>query len=56
MVCELNCGQMVEDVSLSLEGKGKIISKIFPPSLLPFPEDIEKEIKKCLRSSNSQKV
>ncbi|MFN3921347.1 MAG: 3-methyl-2-oxobutanoate dehydrogenase subunit VorB [Caldimicrobium sp.] len=56
MVFELNCGQMVEDVTISLQGRGEIISKIYPPSVLPFPEDIEREIKKCLRSLNSPKA
>ncbi|MFN4197134.1 MAG: 3-methyl-2-oxobutanoate dehydrogenase subunit VorB [Caldimicrobium sp.] len=56
IVFELNCGQMVEDVIISLEGRGKVISKFYPPSVLPFPEDIEREIKKCLRSSSSPKV
>lgn len=56
IVFELNCGQMVEDVIISLGGRGKVISKFYPPSVLPFPEDIEREIKKCFRSSSSPKV
>jgi len=49
LVVELNCGQMVEDVMISVCGKAEVISKFYPPSVLPFPEDIEREIKKCLR-------
>ncbi len=56
LVVELNCGQMYEDVLISIEGKGKVISQFYPPSVLPFPEDIEKEILKCLRSLNSLKA
>jgi 2-oxoglutarate ferredoxin oxidoreductase subunit alpha len=40
---------MVEDVIISVCGKAEVISKFYPPSVLPFPEDIEREIKKCLR-------
>ena len=56
LVSEFNCGQMVEDVKISVEGKAEVISLPYPPSIIPFPEDIEKRIKKCLRSSNIQKV
>ncbi len=56
MVFELNCGQMIEDVKLSLCGRAEAISKFYPPSVLPFPEDIEKELKKCLKPSGSQKA
>lgn len=56
MVFELNCGQMVEDVASSICGRGDTYSVFYPPSILPFPEDIEKEIKKCLKYSNSPKV
>lgn len=55
LVFELNCGQMVEDVAASLCGKAETLSKFYPPSVLPFPEDIEKEIKKCLSFSNFPK-
>lgn len=48
LVPEQNCGQMVEDVKLAVEGKLPVISLPYPPSVVPFPEDIEKEIKKCL--------
>ena len=51
IVPELNCGQMVEDVKLIIEGRAKVISLSYPPSVIPFPEDIEKEIKKCLKNS-----
>ncbi len=56
IVFELNCGQMVEDVALSLKGMGKLISKSYPPSVIPFPEDLEREIKKCLNSSDFPRV
>ncbi|MGC9141897.1 MAG: 3-methyl-2-oxobutanoate dehydrogenase subunit VorB [Caldimicrobium sp.] len=56
VVFELNCGQMIEDVKLSLCGKAEAISRYYPPSILPFPEDIEKELKKCLKSSGFPKV
>lgn len=56
MVFELNCGQMIEDVMLSLCGKAEALSRFYPPSVLPFPEDIEKELKKCLKPSSSQKA
>ncbi len=56
IVPELNCGQMVEDVRLAVEGKASVISLAYPPSVIPFPEEIEKEIKKCLSSLSSRKV
>lgn len=56
VVFELNCGQMIEDVKLSLCGRAEAISRYYPPSILPFPEDIEKELKKCLKSSGFPKV
>jgi 2-oxoglutarate ferredoxin oxidoreductase subunit alpha len=56
VVAELNCGQMVEDVKLSVEGKAEVISLTYPPSVIPFPEELEKEIKKCLKSSSSRKA
>jgi 2-oxoglutarate ferredoxin oxidoreductase subunit alpha len=56
IVPELNCGQMVEDVKLSVCEKAEVFSLPYPPSVLPFPEEIEKEIKKCLRSSGFRKV
>ncbi|MEZ0344889.1 MAG: 3-methyl-2-oxobutanoate dehydrogenase subunit VorB [Caldimicrobium sp.] len=56
VVFELNCGQMIEDVMLSLCGKAEALSRFYPPSVLPFPEDIEKELKKCLKPSGSQKA
>ena len=51
LVVELNCGQMVEDVRLSVGGKAEVKGLSFPPSDLPAPEDIYKEIRKCLRKS-----
>ncbi len=56
VVPELNCGQMVEDVRLAVEGKAQVISLPYPPSVIPFPEEIEKEIKKCLSSSRCRKA
>ncbi len=56
VVPELNCGQMVEDVRLAVEGKAEVISLPYPPSVIPFPEEIEKEIKKCLRRSKCRKA
>jgi 2-oxoglutarate ferredoxin oxidoreductase subunit alpha len=56
IVVELNCGQMVEDVKLSVDGKAEVISLFFPPSVIPFPEELEREIKKCIKPSSSQKV
>ncbi len=56
MVPELNCGQMIEDVRLAVEGRAPVISLPYPPSVIPFPEEIEKEIKKCLNSLSSRKV
>lgn len=50
LVIELNCGQMVEDVRLSVCGRTEVRSLPFPPSDLPSPEDIYREIKRCLRS------
>jgi len=45
VVPELNCGQMVEDVKLAVNGKAPVISLSYPPSIIPFPEELEKEIK-----------
>ncbi len=56
LVFELNCGQMVEDVASALCGRAEVLSRFYPPSVLPFPEDIEREIKKCLNSLNFPKV
>jgi 2-oxoglutarate ferredoxin oxidoreductase subunit alpha len=47
---------MVEDVKLSVDGKAEVISLFFPPSVIPFPEELEKRIKKCIKPSSSQKV
>lgn len=44
VVTELNCGQMVEDVKLAVNGKASVISLPYPPSVIPFPEELEKEI------------
>ncbi len=49
LVIELNCGQMVEDVRLAVNGKAEVISLSYPPSVIPFPEELEKEIKKWIR-------
>ncbi|QER41793.1 3-methyl-2-oxobutanoate dehydrogenase subunit VorB [Thermodesulfobacterium sp. TA1] len=56
LVPEQNCGQMVEDVKLAVEGKAEVISLAYPPSVVPFPEDLKKEIKKCLSPSKSLKA
>jgi len=56
VVPELNCGQMVEDVRLAVNGKAEVISLPYPPSVIPFPEDIAKEIRKCLKPSRCQKA
>ncbi len=48
LVVELNCGQMVEDVRLAVCGQTEVRSAPFPPSDLPSPEEIYREIKKCL--------
>jgi len=56
IVAELNCGQMVEDVKLAVEGKATVFSLPYPPSVIPFPEELEKEIKRCLKSSNSRRA
>ncbi len=49
-VVELNCGQMVEDVKLSLcSQKVEVISQFYPPSILPYPEDLVKGVKKWLK-------
>ncbi|HEA83744.1 MAG TPA: 3-methyl-2-oxobutanoate dehydrogenase subunit VorB [Thermodesulfobacterium geofontis] len=56
VVPELNCGQMVEDVKLAVNGEASVISLPYPPSVIPFPEELEKEIKKCLSSSSFQKA
>ncbi len=56
VVAELNCGQMVEDVKLAVEGKAEVFSLPYPPSVIPFPEELEKEIKKCLKSSSFRKA
>ncbi len=54
---EMNAGQMIEDVIISTNCKGKAIPLNYYPSVPPFPEDIEKEIKKWLnRLSRCQKV
>ncbi len=47
LVVELNCGQMVEDVRLSVCKEAEVKSVALPPSDLPAPEDIYKEIRKC---------
>lgn len=44
VVTELNCGQMVEDVKLAVNGKAPVISLPYPPSVIPFPEELEREI------------
>ncbi len=44
VVAELNCGQMVEDVKLAVNGKAPVISLPYPPSVIPFPEELEKDI------------
>lgn len=56
LVTELNCGQMVEDVKLAVNGKAEVISLPYPPSVIPFPEELERKIKKCLNFSNSLRV
>ena len=56
VVPELNCGQMVEDVKLAVNGKASVIPLPYPPSVIPFPEELEKEIKKCLSSLSSRKA
>ncbi len=48
LVVELNCGQMVEDVRLSVCGRSEVELQAFPPSDLPAPEDIYRRIKRCL--------
>jgi len=48
LVVELNCGQMVEDVKLSVCGRSEVESLALPPSDLPAPEDIYRRIKRCL--------
>ncbi len=49
LVVELNCGQMVEDVKLSVCGRAEVESFALPPSDLPAPEDIYRRIRRCLR-------
>ena len=56
VVPELNCGQMVEDVRLAVNGRAEVISLPYPPSVIPFPEEIEKELKKCLKPSRCRKA
>ena len=40
IVFELNCGQMVEDVKLSLEGKGEVFFYGRPGGVIPTPMDV----------------
>lgn len=40
LVFELNCGQMVEDVRLSLEGKGEVFFYGRPGGVIPTPVDV----------------
>jgi len=47
LVCEMNTGQMVEDVRLSLEGKSKVSFYGRPGGSIPTPLDIFKVIEKC---------
>lgn len=56
LVFELNLGQMIEDVLVSVGGVGRAVSVFYPPSVLPFPEDIEGEISKWLNSLTSQRA
>ncbi len=49
LVIELNCGQMVEDVKLAVNGKAEVISLFYPPSVIPFPEELERKIKKWIK-------
>lgn len=47
LVCEMNTGQMVEDVRLSLEGKSRVSFYGRPGGSVPTPLDIFKVIEKC---------
>jgi len=49
LTAELNTGQMVEDVRLSVEGDAKVFLYGKPPGALPSPEEILEEIKKYYR-------
>jgi len=46
LTVELNTGQMVEDVRLSVERDAEVFFYGRPPGSLPTPEDILEEIKK----------
>ena len=46
LTAELNTGQMVEDVRLSVERDANVHFYGKPPGSLPFPEEILEEIRK----------
>jgi 2-oxoglutarate ferredoxin oxidoreductase subunit alpha len=46
LTAELNTGQMVEDVRLSVERDANVHFYGNPPGSLPFPEEILKEMRK----------
>ncbi len=48
LTIELNTGQMVEDVKLSVARDAEVYFYGKPPGALPSPEEILEEIKKCL--------
>ncbi len=48
LTVELNVGQMVEDVRLSVEGRSKVSFAGYPPGYLPSPDEIYEEITKLL--------
>ena len=51
LTVELNTGQMVEDVKLSVDREAQVFFYGRPPGSLPTPEDILEEIRKHYRSS-----
>jgi 2-oxoglutarate ferredoxin oxidoreductase subunit alpha len=44
LTCELNTGQMVEDVRLAVEGASPVSFAGYPPGYLPSPDDVYDEI------------
>ena len=49
LTVELNTGQMVEDVRLSVDRDAQVYFYGRPPGSLPSPEEVLEEIKKCYR-------
>ncbi len=56
LAVELNTGQMVEDVSLSVAGDAKVHFYGRPPGSIPSPEEILEEIEKVYSGARGQRL